>query len=705
MHQASSLKRKFIALLTVFLTFASAGCSRKPADTLSMEEWIHSICLNSGIEGYSQKTPYYLNVSETSAYYDDIQAAVEYGVLSDSYAFDPEQKLSRELAAYTLMNLSGKKDIQQSSRINDISDSEYRTFIESAVSSGLMHTDKRKCFYPKRLMDKTEADILLKQVVEYINNRKFEISESKVDFNEDLQFVEETPIQFDEESMKASFSTESRLIEGDYVHWKNGSEDLYYQIESLHNADNQKDAVLSEIPLEEILTSLDIQSSSQIDFTEAEIEIESADYLESEPTVFYGGMGIRNMSVSALQKTVKFNGFNLTFKTTASGFKADVYKDMKYGGRFYASVNLYNVKPSYKWKIKDGRIEEGYFKVDFKTNQSIGMRTGIYKNLYGDFSRIDPNSFLNTLKNLYQNKNDTVEISIPLCTIKVPLPEMPIMKLEMQLHLKINASGKAELSLTQDHSYGMEIRNNTLRMVKNFDNKSNHTIKADTGLLAGITFGLNMENLKLADIGIDAGAKASIAAAVHIYDEKGSMHTVASELPADLLDEMSSGNGDIAVCADMKAYWILNLIMNSSKTLAGRLHLSKKIKILNADNAPLISGMKTHLENWMFVDACTKNKRPSSIDHSLPKTTMIRIADYSLIMNKTESKTIQVIGLPEGYQFSDLRFSSSNLNTASVDKIGNIKAIESGNAVIRIYTSDGAHSIQCSVLVRDKEKS
>ena len=163
---ASSLKRTIVFLLASFLAIASAGCSRKPADTLSMEEWIHSICLNSGIEGYSQKTPYYLNVGETSAYFDDIQAAVEYGVLSDAYAFDPEQELSRELAAYTLMNLAGKSDVQQSVKINDISESEYRTFIEAAVSSGLMQTDKRKCFYPERLIDQSEADELFGHRIE-----------------------------------------------------------------------------------------------------------------------------------------------------------------------------------------------------------------------------------------------------------------------------------------------------------------------------------------------------------------------------------------------------------------------------------------------------------------------------------------------------------------------------------------------------------
>lgn len=691
-------------LFTAFIAIASAGCSREPADTLSMGEWIHSICLSSGIEGYSRQTPYYLNVSETSAYFDDVQAAVEYGVLSEPYAFDPETQLSNELAAYTLMNLSGRQDSQQSVKINDISDSEYREHIESAVSSGLMKTDKRKCFYPERLLERTEAESLLNQVVEYINNRQFEITESEIDLNDDIQIIEETPISFDEDSLNAVFPIESSIAEGDCIHFTDDNEDLYYRIATLKETDDQKIAVLSEFALEEIVSSVDMQSSSQIDFTEAEIEIDAADNTDGEPVSFRKLDGVQNMSVLPLQKTVDFNGYKMTFRTTASGFKAEVYKDMKYGGRFYASLNLYNVKPAYKWKIKDGKIEEGYFKVDFKTNQSIGMRTGVYRNLYGDFSRIDPDSFLNSLKNLYQNKKDAVEVSIPLCTIKVPIPQMPIMKLQMQLQLKINASGKAELSLTQDHSYGMEIRNNTLRMIQTFDNKSNQTIKADTGILAGITFGLNMENLKLADIGVDAGAKAKISAAVHLYDKNGDMKTSSSDLPADLLEEMSIGNSDIAVCADMKAYWILNLIMNSSKTFAGRLHLSKTLKILSEDNAPLIPGMKTHLENWMFVDACTRKKRSASIDHTLPKTTLIRITDYSFILNNSESKAIQVIGMPEGYSISDLRYSTSKPEVAAVDGEGNVKAVSSGNAVINIYTSDHVHSIQCSVLVREKTK-
>ena len=88
---------------------------------------------------------YFMNVDKTSLYYDAIQSATKYGILSNEYALDTDQVLNREWCAYTLINLSMRK-LTSVSNVKDIQRSMFPQHVETAVSSGLMDTDKHGRF-------------------------------------------------------------------------------------------------------------------------------------------------------------------------------------------------------------------------------------------------------------------------------------------------------------------------------------------------------------------------------------------------------------------------------------------------------------------------------------------------------------------------------------------------------------------------------
>ena len=80
----------------------------------------------AGIHQFHQEAPYYMNVGKSSPYYESVQAAVEWSVLDPSNAFDPSADLTREWAAYTLVNLKDSNFKQENNTgIRDLSKSRF----------------------------------------------------------------------------------------------------------------------------------------------------------------------------------------------------------------------------------------------------------------------------------------------------------------------------------------------------------------------------------------------------------------------------------------------------------------------------------------------------------------------------------------------------------------------------------------------------
>jgi hypothetical protein len=208
-----------------------------------------------------------------------------------------------------------------------------------------------------------------------------------------------------------------------------------------------------------------------------------------------------------------------------------------------------------------------------------------------------------------------------------------------------------------------------------------------------------MLNGSLFDVGVTAGARGNVASTLHLYDDEGNVSSVSTPAGADVADETASDNPDVLVCADVNAVWILEVFLNSSQTLAGRLGFSAGFAPLGTDT-PLFPGMKHHMENWHFVDKCTRGKRnliktARPVEHA----SGINIKKYSMIVRTGETKTIEISGLPDGYSAADLSFSSENSEVAVVDEKGRVTAASPGSAVIVISTYDGEYEIRCSVLV------
>ncbi len=692
MHPVFSI-RKFAVLLVLCMLVPFVGCKKKVTDTMTNGEWLTELTAQAGITYYQQEEPYFLNITSNSPYFTVVQSSVEWEVLNPSKAFNPSATLTREMVAYTLMNLISRTHEGLSDTIKDLQDCSYPDQVKAAVASGLMSLDERQRFRPKDQISKEEAFGYLAQVIDIVNNRKFTDTQTTVQLKDDVQFADDEPKQFDEEGLTALFESDSSIRNGMYIVY----DDTYYRVVNCEYTNQGILTTLEQVNMEDVIEQFDIQGGTDLEFNHAKI-VDGNGNVVQEGTEQSHSLSL--MSTSLINHTFEINGFRIALKGTTSSLHAEVSKQLQVGGLLYANAALDNLHIQYKWDKDEDRIQYGYLKADFTTSENIGLRNGMYKELYGDFSKLNPKDFISTVQNIFQTKQEVITDTITLCTVKIPMPNAPMVSVVMKLNLNVYATGKAELSFVQNHVLGCEIRNGNMRSISDHSKKATASIRAETGITLGTNLALHAFNQNIMDAEIDAGAKGYFHTKTYLYNEEGKAESFDIDVQPDLVEELSEGNPDIKVCTELNAYWLCNLKLNSSNSLAGRFGFSRNIPILSESNAPLFPKGKVTYENWMSVDHCSCEDREKVPNvEAIQVKKRITLKDYSLISGVGVSTRIQVTGLPEGYTVEDLIYISKNTDIAEVSSAGEVIGKKSGGTDIVIQTKDKKHLVHCHILV------
>lgn len=686
-HRICKLKNLIVSLLVLTL-IPLTSCKKDLVETITLREWIKELNEQAGIFSYEAMTPYFSNVNSNDTSFSDIQAAVEWGVLEPSYGFLPDEVLTNEWTAYTLMNLSNQQQ-SQSIQIEDISDSIFKSQIQLAVDSKLMKVDSKHMFYPHQIIEKQYALDLLSQTISSINNKEIKEVKNEIDWNCD-EPIEINPIYFDEENEILKVNDGNIFEKGEILHWKDEINDYYYQV-----SEQQNDTVfLEEINLLDKTHSMNLSGRSELDFSNITI-IDGNDNVIDER--LYNNK-LELLSTNRFQKSFNINDFKVSLTTSSTTVKAEVSKTLPLGSSVYASVKVSGVKCDYEWKSENDNILNAYFKVKFHSEEDVGLKNGSYKNLYGDFSEFSADDFLNSMCSMFKEKKDVLESTLNLCQIKVPIPNAPMMNITMNLEMHMYVSGRVEIVLLQDSEIGCEVKDNKIRMIKSFTHSENNRLKATTEARAGIVFGLNLVSLRLIDVALNASAKASLKTQLHLYKD-AEHRIIETDVSTDIASELSENNPNVLVCSDINADLSLYLKLNSSKSQLGKFGLSSRIDLLKTS---LIPKGKTHMENFQFVSKCTRKER--IILNGAEKITVskkIKLEEYSFIVKVNGERQIIIKGLPEGYTKEDLIFTSDNEEIASVDMNGIVNGKTQGAAVITVSTNDNAHYIKCNVIVTE----
>lgn len=749
MRLECSLKRLFTGLLCGILVLCSTGCHKEPVQqSISLGEWIHELVMKAGIEELNETSPYYFNINASSPYFEDIQKAVEWGILEADTSFEPSETLSREWCAYTLINLSGIPLNQADSMIKDSGKSRFPKHIATAYAKGLMNIDKKQRFYPDDPMEENIALSLADQVIDWMDHKELDVEEAIIEWDDATTLDE--PLEFNEDQQVATYDSKPSVKKDDVVIIPYKQEKQVYRVKEVHKTydtnnennnhttkepnlkkedstielpssddipsldgntplhyeevDSYYDVELKPVEIEEDLKNFEAKGSYDLNLDEATIIDDTDGFVVQQGMVLDGVETRQLVSTSSDKSRSKtIHGYTITYWVNRNRIRAEVKKETPHGWKMFANCKLYDIRPTYDWKMKKGKIDHAYFRIDYKTNEAMGIRNGMYDSYYADFRDLDPSSFVSLMDSMFVKKQDMECVTIPIATIKTPLPKAPMLKLLMQLQVKIYANGKVEISLNQNHVCGFEYRNKTMRSIVDHSHNANALIRGDASALTCLSAGLDLGSAHLCNASIEAGSKALVQNTLHLYDKEGN-HYVKKDIdvPSDVLENAAKDNKDVLVCGDMDAYLVLDVDLNSSDTMLGRIGLHKHIPLLNKKNNSLLPHGNRHVENWQFVDHCTRGDKKKETIEQDPTKQRITIKDYSIHLDIGDCKQLVITSLPDSYSQSDLNFVVRKPNIASVSNQGLVTGINEGDTMVRIVTSDNKYEIYCNVHVRKK---
>ncbi|WP_302926561.1 Ig-like domain-containing protein [Holdemania filiformis] len=396
-----------------------------------------------------------------------------------------------------------------------------------------------------------------------------------------------------------------------------------------------------------------------------------------------------------MKQQFEIGGTQVNWSVAASGIHVHAAKKMTNGATLQMDYDLTDVHPVIAW---NGLGKEGRLQLDFTMSESAGLTRGVSNTLTSDFSGLDPHDLLSSLTASFTNARKEADTVIPIAKIKLPVPQFPIVDLLLTLQLHCYAGGKIELLLSQEGSVGMEIRNGVPRLIHQLEHRHDFIFQGSSKMTAAVEASARAAGISLMDLLLQTGLRGVMRTTAWIGENGGLEPSEAGELPL----ESQPVHANLQFCSDLNVHGILELEINSSDSLAGRLGMGRTFSILNENNATLNPHGRTHLENGIFVDHCTRGQHASSTPTPAPiiKTDRIELAEVQLILSPGQSGQIVIRGLPEGVAASDLIYSIAEPDIATVVQTGRVRAVKAGDTIITITEPTETYKTSCHIHVR-----
>ena len=510
-------------------------------------------------------------------------------------------------------------------------------------------------------VDRTIGKEVIEKAVRQINAPEFE-NHMDLEYANDLKSEEDDPDI------------------GDLILTKDG-----YRIVTQKEGDEYESR---EAEYDEIFSKLDLEGSAIVDFSEAEVIPYYAEDSSSYINERYRLLASKKHSFTA-------NGFKVTYSLNKSGIDVHVTKGDGTSG-FYADLSVYDVRPTFRFESKKNDLKNCFFSVSMRTSEEVGYSNGRYGDYYLRFKDLDSSSFKALLDSLIDPVADKTEASLPICKIRTPISSLPFVYLNLDLYLKAYADGSVRLLISNSHKMGFETKNGQIRFINEHENDYDASIEASARAGMTINVGLDAAECRLSDIELDGGLKAAVTTTLHLYDDLDQHESTKTEVAYSAAEEIAKENENVKVCGDVSLSWYMDLLINTAKTQMSRLGFSRSFQILNEDDQ--LFGNLHHIENGHFVEKCTRKDRSSIKQMDPIKSDRIVLDSYAEVLMRNQTYRIVVKALPEGYQKSDLRYSSENVSIATV-KDGTITALSPGSVRIVISTADGRYSAYVNILV------
>ncbi|MGN0610507.1 MAG: Ig-like domain-containing protein [Ruminiclostridium sp.] len=759
--------KRFLAMLLSlsFLLSASCvltGCSDEESDTISKGDTLALIEDCFGMYDYSTATPFTKTVGNDSSYFDTVQIAFEWG-LTDDENIDVESAATKGFLAQALVkcvdltdvSAMTPDDILEYAVNNGYVSFEYRGRTDSIRNVTRKEVDES---IAKSYVRWTDRQLEQHEEVKYSDEVKNFISEG---LTQDEFSVDEST-----DTVVLPASQVSELKQGDtfVLPAKEGVSSVKaYKAEDVEIQGDKAIVRTSEASVDTAIENLDVSGTITPDLTSCNIidgagNVIPADDAVAEPQMNVGEAypellsdtmdDAQNAALAKISRSIKFEMDGLKINGTVSNdsvsvnLTGDIYAN-KQNGIKVAVNKSYEIKDiafDYDYKIDWFKLKYAYAKLSYKTVDKSSLDVSYKKTLVAapKYSNGNGHFLSNFTRSIIKDSQAKGAKTIKICSI--PIVSGGVVSFNLDIKIKISVSGKIELSVTTSSVNGIEYKNGKLRYIKEDSKDTNLTLngKAELTLYLGCSFkalGINVVGL-----GIEGGIGCSATLTAHLADSSGKLLDEISlngntKLVEDSLSDLNGAQistdtgGTIDtkcdICFDWSTYGILKFTMDSECTVAKLTGASLNIEILGSSNAK-IKPLCGHIENGVKVPECTRkynngeesnssvtdstgisdsisagSQNESNIGNNYEE--ILDIDVYFVNLAPGEAYKLEAVDIPRGYSKSDVVFSSSDANVATVSSDGTITAVSGGDAEITAKTSDGKYSISCSVHIAENK--
>lgn len=650
------MKRFIAAILSLLMIFGCvvslSGCSKTNNQGVTLGQWLSMINEAFGMNSYVQDEPYYSSVDANNEFFEEVQIAREWDVISASMEIDTDSNITWKDALISLVNAGNFSAVNSSE--------------EEKINCAINKLDSSiRKYWINRTIKYSDAVMLLASAQRLWANQTYEERVEEVKFKEGVKDLS-----------KNENITQNYYISDDTTVLPDTSE-IELEVGDIYILPSNDNSVGTKVYRAENIKKengqIQIKNSTDIDLYDIaeDIFLQETIIPTAQNTVIYdaGGNILSNNAVNGVSQndSSELEGVSLVAtdaNTTVQRLAASKMKhEFKIGEwkvalsyklddaldieatvgkslgdddwEWEVGLGLDNVKVTneidYKWfKLNSASVRVDYdTKLSFKASAEekvVNKVAAPYNNGNGKGLTNLKKAVLKDAKKAGGNGAQTIKL------FSMDVWSVGVARVCLDVNFVVKVDGTFEIKITNHDSKGIEYKNNNIRFINTSDKDIDISAKAKIEATLGIGPALYTVGLKKPIIGVQGkfGAGASAGIVLHLADSEDHLIEEASAedyppevyrtlMEADITTDAdsirraaeaqggtysteTSGNLKLHtdVCIDIAMYWIIRLEVTDSSyaadLLGGKIKLSKEF--LGEKNGKF---GYAHIEDFDFI--------------------------------------------------------------------------------------------------------
>lgn len=728
--------KKIIALIlsvtmVIGLIPIMVGYTEEDKASVSVGQWLAMVDYEFGMSYYEQTEPYFENVDESNPYFAAVQTAVEWDVISAEDDINVYDLVKVDFMAATLANvakLSGAgAEIANADKLYN------PQAVSVAVANGVVAL-KDNGKLDNREITLSEGKDALAFAKNIWASRTFENDEALVKVADNVCDLSESAAvdgapaytvekAEDKEVVSLPVTEETKSLEnGNVVVLPASPDNPFGAVRTVTDVTVKNDAVeieCEQAELEDVFEEINIESDFAPDFQTAQVTdnegevINEADYTAAEGftlsdvgqtvqsdkvmmSLLKNGAADEAMECAALTKKPininfalgdyavygKIDGNTMDFQVSA------VVKGVKITKTY--NFSNFNLSTKADVNVLLAKIKEAYIRVDYDVVDSTKIEGNYNASLadyaagkdftIGDLDSLAGTDILGTLQGAANTVAAGVNNIIPVANVEIPIPNMPLVSISLNISLRLNVDGSVELVVDTNNARGYEIINNKGRAISNTIDKQNTVnLGADCQLTANFNMGLKAVGILVIDAGLETGLGVAANTTITWFTAKADpAQTVTANIPIEVALTLTEGEKYINVTGDVTVYGILKVSVGQSSSIMKKVGLAKTWDICNKDNAVIYT---KHFDEGNIP---VPEPEQPVVDETvtMPQASSAQQAAVTENLALTAGQTVSLAD-------KGTAWASANSAVAAVSADGTLTAVDAGTAVVTGVDANG----------------